>query len=354
MRLIIQIPCFNEAETLPATLAAIPRRMPGITSVEILIIDDGSTDGTVDVARSLGAEHILVNKRNSGLATSFRRGLDMSLRLGADIIVTTDGDNQYDGSFIPALIAPIVAGEYDIVIGDRQTAKIAHFSPLKKRLQALGSALASQFAHTEVADAVSGFRAMSRDAALRLNIVSSFSYTVEMLVQAGQKNMAIGWVPITTNPKTRESRLFKSMYSFIGRQGTTMLRMYAMYKPLRAFMALAGVFMIIGLVPLARFIVLFATGHGEGKIQSVVLGGIFVVIGVLTALLGLIADLLGHNRQLLEVTLEKVRRLELDNHVAESRLVEDRDYGRLGDTRHVDGNVAVLDRQPARKAPPGK
>lgn len=352
MRLIVQIPCFNEEHTLPATLAAIPRAIPGISSVEILIIDDGSTDRTIAVAQEHGVEHILVNKRNMGLASSFRRGLDWSLRLGADIIVTTDGDNQYDGSNIPRLIAPIVAGQYDIVVGDRQTSAIAHFSGIKKRLQTLGSAMASRFAQTHIADAVSGFRAMSRDAALRLNIVSSFSYTVEMLVQAGQKNMAIGWVPITTNPKTRESRLFKSMRGFITRQGTTMLRMYAMYKPLRAFLALGMVFMAIGLVPLVRFVVMFALGEGEGKIQSVVLGGIFLVIGILTFLLGMIADLLGHNRQLLEMTLEKVRRLELDTHGLHSQLVEDRDFGRLGEASLSKANiVGRFERRPQRGPP---
>jgi glycosyltransferase involved in cell wall biosynthesis len=314
LRVIIQIPCFNEEQTLPATLAAIPRRMPGVTSVEILVIDDGSSDRTIAVARELGVDHILVNNRNVGLAESFRRGLETSLRLGADIIVTTDGDNQYDGSNIPNLIAPIVAGDYDIMVGDRQTDKIAHFSPLKKRLQTLGSAAAGRFANTHVADAVSGFRAMSRDAALRLNIVSNFSYTVEMLVQAGQKQMKIGWVPITTNPKTRESRLFKSMRGFIARQGTTMLRMYAMYRPLRTFLMIGSVFMIIGLIPMVRFVILFAMGQGDGKIQSIIFGSTFLVIGTLTFLLGILADLLGHNRKLLETTLEKVRRLELENH----------------------------------------
>ncbi len=347
MRVIVQIPCFNEEATLPATLAAIPRRIPGVSAVEILVIDDGSTDRTVAVARAHGVEHILVNKANMGLGASFRRGVDLALRLGADIIVTTDGDNQYEGADIPKLVAPIIGGDYDIVVGDRQTAGIAHFSPLKKRLQRLGSIVASRLARIEVRDAVSGFRAISRDAALRLNIMTSYSFSVDMLVQAGRKNMAVGWVPIRTNPQTRESRLFKSTANFVGRQGTTMLRMYAMYKPLRAFLALGSVFLVIGLVPLVRFLVLFAIGQGEGKIQSVVLGGIFLVIGIVTLLLGLIADLQGKNRQLIETVLEKMRRMELEPHGHPSRLVEDRDFGRLGDADLPHQNtIAPFERRP--------
>ncbi|WP_426167508.1 glycosyltransferase family 2 protein [Sandarakinorhabdus sp. DWP1-3-1] len=347
MRVIVQIPCFNEELTLPATLAAIPRRMPGVSSVEIFVIDDGSTDGTVEVARAHGVEHILVNKANMGLGASFRRGLDVCLRLGADIIVTTDGDNQYEGADMPKLIAPIVAGEYDIVVGDRETDKIPHFSPMKRRFQRWGSVVAGRFARIEVRDAVSGYRAISRDAALRLNIMTSYSFSVDMLVQAGRKNMAVGWVPIRTNEKTRDSRLFKSMWTFIGRQGTTMMRMYAMYKPLRAFLALGLLFLAIGLVPLVRFLILFMIGQGEGKIQSVVLGGIFLVIGIVTVLMGLIADLIGKNRQLLEVTLEKMRRIELDQHGFHSMLVADRDFGRLGDAllRH-EKPVTTLEERP--------
>ncbi|PZN97131.1 MAG: glycosyl transferase [Alphaproteobacteria bacterium] len=351
MRVIVLIPCYNEELTLPETLAAIPRRIPGVTSVEILVIDDGSADRTIEVARAHGVEHILINKANMGLGSTFRRGLDMALRLDADIIVTTDGDNQYEGADIPKLVAPLVAGEYDIVVGDRETRNIPHFSPTKKRLQKLGSQVAAGFANVEVKDAVSGFRAISREAAMRLNIMTSYSYSVDMLVQAGRKNMAIGWVPIRTNPKTRESRLFKSTYNFIGRQGTTMMRMYAMYKPLRAFLALGVVFLIIGLVPLVRFLVLFMMGNGEGKIQSVVLGGIFLVIGIVTVLMGLIADLIGKNRQLLEVTLEKLRRMELDQHGFHSMLVEERDFGRLGDAAtRADNVVAPFE----RRRPPGE
>jgi glycosyltransferase involved in cell wall biosynthesis len=311
MRLIVQIPCYNEELTLPATLADIPRQIPGISVVEILVIDDGSSDRTVEVARAHGVEHILVNKRNMGLARTFRRGLEASLHLGADVIVNTDGDNQYCGADIPKLIAPIVAGNYDVVIGDRQTSTIAHFSGQKRLLQTFGSFVVRRFSGVNVPDAVSGFRAISRDAALKLNIVSTFSYTIEMLIQVGRKNIAVTSVPIRTNDKTRDSRLFKSIFQFIERSGTTLLRMYAMYQPLRVFMLLGTVFMVVGAIPIVRFLILFLMGQGEGKIQSLVIGGAFVIIGLITLLLGIIADLIGHNRQLLEMTLEKVRRLEL-------------------------------------------
>lgn len=330
MRLIVQIPCYNEEQTLPATLADIPRSIPGVDSVEILIIDDGSRDRTLEVARAAGVEHILSNKRNMGLAKTFRRGLQKSLELGADIVVNTDGDNQYYGGDIPKLIAPILAGTADVVVGDRQTGTIGHFSGRKKLLQTFGSRMVRRFAKVDVPDAVSGFRAISRDAAMKLNIISTFSYTIEMLIQVGRKQIAVTSVPIRTNEKTRDSRLFKSIGQFIERSATTMLRMYAMYQPLRAFLFLGGFFFIVGIIPLIRFLILFLMDQGEGKIQSVILGGIFVVIGIITFLLGLIADLIGHNRQLLELTLEKVRLLELDRPVHVSRLAADRDLGRLG------------------------
>lgn len=311
MRLIVQIPCYNEELTLPATLADIPRQINGISSVEILVIDDGSSDRTVEVARAAGVDHILVNKRNLGLARTFRRGLDHALDLGADIIVNTDGDNQYCGADIAKLVAPIVAGRFDVVIGDRQTSQISHFSGQKRLLQKFGSFMVRRFSGVDVPDAVSGFRAISRDAALRLNIVSTFSYTIEMLIQVGRKHMAVTSVPIRTNEKTRDSRLFKSIFQFIERSGKTLLRMYAMYQPLRVFLLLGTVFMVAGAIPLVRFFIYFLMGQGEGKVQSVVIGGAFVIIGILTLLLGIVADLIGQNRQLLEITLEKVRRIEL-------------------------------------------
>ena len=312
MKLIVQIPCFNEEATLPQTLADIPRRIEGVDEVEILIIDDGSQDRTVEVARALGADHIVRHKKNIGLARSYRSGLERCLELGADIIVNTDGDNQYAGADIPKLIAPILAGDADIVVGDRQTAKVAHFSAPKKLLQAVGSGVVRRLSGLKIPDAVSGFRAVSRDAALRLNIVSSFSYTIEMLIQAGRKRMTVTSVPVATNPKTRESRLFRSIPVFIRRSVATMLRIYAMYQPLRAFFYLGLALTLVGSVPVLRFLYYFyVVGQGEGKLQSLVLGGVLIVIGLTTFLIGLLADLISFNRQLIEITLEKVRRIEL-------------------------------------------
>ena len=228
MKLIVQIPCLNEEATLPATIADIPRSIPGVDVVEILVIDDGSTDRTTEVAAECGAEHVLPARRNIGLAGTFRRGLDASLAAGADIIVNTDGDNQYAGADIPKLIQPILDGRADIVIGDRQTAAISHFSPIKRFLQKFGSRIVQKLANLPVPDAVSGFRAISREAALKLNIVSTFSYTTEMMIQAGRRRMAVVSVPVRTNPVTRESRLFQSTLLFIARSVSTMLRTYAM------------------------------------------------------------------------------------------------------------------------------
>lgn len=236
MKLIVQIPCYNEAATLSETVADIPRKIEGIGSVEILVIDDGSCDRTVEIAKELGVEHIIRNKKNIGLARTFRNGVNACLKAGADIIVNTDGDNQYAGQDIPALIQPILSGQAEIVIGDRQTGSIPHFSQSKKLLQWFGSAVVRQLSGVNVPDAVSGFRAFTKDAALRLNIVSSFSYTTEMLIQAGKKQMSITSVPVRTNPKTRDSRLFSSTTVFIKHTLTTMIRMYAMYQPLRFFL----------------------------------------------------------------------------------------------------------------------
>ena len=310
-KVIVQIPCFNEELTLPETVADIPRTIEGVGSVEILIIDDGSTDRTVEVARRIGVDHIIRNKNNKGLARTFRNGLDASLRLGADIIVNTDGDNQYAGADIPALIRPILEGKADIVVGDRQTQMVGHFSPSKKRLQKLGSFVVRTLSGTDIPDAVSGFRAISRSAAMQLNIVSSFSYTIEMLIQAGKKHMAVTSVPIRTNAKTRESRLFKSIGRFIERSFSTMVRMYAMYQPLRFFCILGLLFVAAGMLPILRFLVLFFMGEGDGHVQSLILGGALVIMGFIAFLVGLVADLINFNRQLLEMTLERVRRLEL-------------------------------------------
>jgi glycosyltransferase involved in cell wall biosynthesis len=312
MKLIVQIPCFNEEGTLPQTVADIPRRIDGIAAVEILVIDDGSTDRTVEVARAVGVDHVVRHHANRGLARSFRTGLDACLRLGADVIVNTDGDNQYAGADIPRLIRPILEGRADIVIGDRQPGRIAHFSPLKRRLQALGSWVVRQLSATNVPDAVSGFRAISREAALQLNILSGFSYTIEMLIQAGRRRMAIASVPVKTNPVERPSRLFKSIPRFISLSVATMLRAFSMYKPLRVFFLIGLVLSVAGAVPVLRFLYFWMLGDGVGHIQSLILGGVLLVIGFMAFLIGLVADLISFNRQLLELVLEKLRRLELE------------------------------------------
>lgn len=311
MKLVIQIPCYNEGLTLPAVIRDLPRAVSGVDKVEFLIVDDGSTDGTAQIARSLGVDHVVRHSRNLGLARAFRTGLDACLAAGADIIVNTDGDNQYDGADVAALVAPILAGEADLVVGDRQTDGIEHFSPFKRLLQKVGSLVVRLVSGVEIPDAVSGFRAMSRQAAMRINIVSSFSYTIEMLIQSRAKGFAVVAVPVRTNPKTRESRLFRSPWRFIERSVTTMLRMYAMYKPLRAFLYVGFALTFLGCLPIARFLWLFFFDVAGGHIQSLVLGGVLVVIGLLTVLVGVVADLVGFNRQLIEMTLEKVRHLEL-------------------------------------------
>lgn len=311
MKLIVQIPCHNEEATLAQTVADIPRKIDGVDEVELLIIDDGCSDGTVAVAREIGVHHIVRNKTKVGLAGAFRAGIDACLRHGADIIVNTDGDNQYAGQDIPALIQPILGGKADIVVGDRRTQSIAHFSRPKKWLQTLGSYVVRKFSGLDIPDAVSGFRAISRAAALQLNIVSSFSYTIEMLIQAGKKHMAVTSVPVGTNPKTRDSRLFKSLPRFLERSVTTLLRIYTMYRPLKVFVLIGCLLSVIGAVPIMRFLVYYFTDGGGGRVQSLVIGGALLIIGLMTFLVGLVADLISHNRQLIEMTLEKVRRLEL-------------------------------------------
>ncbi|MBT8420403.1 MAG: glycosyltransferase family 2 protein [Gammaproteobacteria bacterium] len=311
MKLIIQIPCFNEEHTLPETIGDLPDTIEGIDRIETLIIDDGSTDRTIEVAREMKVDHIVRNTRNIGLAGSFQRGLDACLALGADIIVNTDGDNQYAGKDIAKLVRPILDGKADIVIGDRQTHTIAHFSAGKKFLQKLGSGVVRQLSDTEIPDVVSGFRAISRDAALKLNIMSPYSYTVEMVIQAGKKKIAIAHVPVATNPKTRESRLIKSIPAFIGQQLISMIRMYAMFKPLRVFFYIGLIVFILGAIPVARFLYFYFSGDGGGHLQSLVLGGVLMNIGFITFVIGLLADLISANRKLIETTLEKIRRIEL-------------------------------------------
>ena len=313
MKLIIQIPCYNEEETLPQTVRDIPRLIEGIDEVEILVIDDGSTDKTIEVAKEAGVDHIVKNTCNKGLARTFLVGLDASLRLGADVIVNTDGDNQYKGQDIPKLIAPILKGQADIVIGDRQTDKIPHFSSTKKKLQKFGSFVVRILSKTDVPDAVSGFRAFSREAAMQMNIVSAFSYTIETVIQAGKKNLAVANVPVGTNPKTRESRLFQSIPKFLEHSLTTMIRTYAMYKPLRLFFYIGCLCVFGGLIPSIRFLFYYLIGEGSGHIQSLILAAILFIIGFQVFMIGLVADVISFNRKLIEETLLRVKRIEFDH-----------------------------------------
>lgn len=309
MRLIVQIPCLTEEATLGATVRAVPRQIPGVESVEILVIDDGSTDGTAHLAGEL-VEHVIRHSGNRGLAAAFRTGLDACVQRGADIIVNTDADNQYAGADIPTLIQPILHGEADIVIGDRQTHRIPHFSRAKRLLQAAGSFVVRRLSGTRVPDAVSGFRAFSREAALQLNVLSSFSYTTETLIQAGRKRLRVVSVPVRVNGPTRPSRLFTSTFQFLRRSLGTMIRAYAMYRPVQVFAAPSLLLLAAGTAPIARFLWLYLTGQGEGHVQSLVLGGTLCLMGCVALIAGLVADLIAINRQLLEMTLEKVRRLE--------------------------------------------
>lgn len=311
-KLIIQIPCLDEAKTLPATIAALPKSIPGIDVIELLIIDDGSTDDTVAVARSCGVHHIVSHPQNQGLARAFQSGLDACLRLGADIIVNTDADNQYDPSAIPELVRPILERRADLVVGDRGTNEIAHFSWAKKRLQRLGSWVVRQASGTEVNDATSGFRALSRHAALKLNIISEFTYTLESLIQAGNKNLATTSVPVSTNAATRESRLFKSNWAYVRKSAKTIVRVYSMYKPMRAFVWLGSIMFALGVALGARFLVYYFTEGGTGKIQSLLLGVILLVVGAQTILTGFLADVMGHNRTLVEDVLFRIKRIELE------------------------------------------
>jgi len=310
MKLIIQIPCYNEAECLPETLVALPRQIDGIDSIEILVIDDGSEDNTSDVARRFGVHHIVRHRTNRGLAAAFQSGINKALAEGADIIVNTDADNQYEGQDIGKLVAPVLAGEADIVVGDRGVRDNAHFGPFKRLLQMFGSATVKRLSKTEITDAVSGFRAISRAAAQKINITSSFSYTTEMLIQAGRKRMAIVSVPIRTNGAIRPSRLFRSIPQFVANTAATMIRSYAMYNPLKIFvMAGTGLF-LLGAMPIIRFLWFFVNGDGQGHLQSLVIGGSLMTLGVVAIMFGAVADLVGRNRQLLEQTLERLRDVE--------------------------------------------
>ena len=310
MKLVIQIPCFNEAETLAETLDDLPRELPGIDIIEWLVIDDGSSDSTTERAQELGVHHIVRFRRNRGLARAFMAGLDAGMRIGADVIVNTDADNQYCGADIAKLVAPIVAGEADLVVGDRQVHTVAHFSPVKVKLQQLGSWVVRQASDTTVADATSGFRAFSRQAAERLVVTSDFSYTLETLIQAGSARLALKSVTIGTNAPTRPSRLFKGIPQYIKNSGLTILRIYTLYKPLKAFLAIAGVLFLWGFLIGARFLWFYLQGDGGGHVQSLILAAVLLIASFNAALVGLLADLVGANRFLLEDVVRRLRRLE--------------------------------------------
>jgi glycosyltransferase involved in cell wall biosynthesis len=311
MKLIVQIPCFNEALQLPATLADLPREVPGVDEVEWLVIDDGSTDDTVEVARAHGVDHVVRLTNNKGLAAAFQAGLDACLKLGADIVVNTDADNQYYGGDIPKLVAPILRGDADMVVGDRETDTIEHFSPLKKRLQRLGSAVVRRASDTDVPDTTSGFRAYNREAALQMQVVSKFTYTLETIIQAGKMLVAVDHVPIRTNQLTRESRLFPSMWAYVRRNTLSIFRVYTLYEPLRAFMFAAAAVALVGAVIWVRFAFFFFSGEGEGHIQSLILGATLFIVAVQLAALGVVSDLLAGSRVLQQRVLERVRRVEL-------------------------------------------
>lgn len=311
MRLFIQIPCLNEEEHLPETVADLPRKIDGVDSIELMIIDDGSTDRTVEVARELGAHHILSFPRNRGLAHAYMRGLDACLRLGADIIVNTDADNQYVGEDIAKLVAPIVKGEADYVVGDRQTDTIAHFSLMKRFLQKLGSGVVRRVAGNNVIDTTSGFRAISSRAARRLFVHNRFTYTLETVIQAGDARLTTTNVPIRTNAKTRESRLFSSIPNYIRRNGLVILRSYLMFQPLRTFAGFAVLLLLVGTGLVGRFLYFyFAFPQDSGHNQSLVVGVGSVVLAFVVALMAMLGDLLAANRRLLEDVLQRVRHIE--------------------------------------------
>jgi glycosyltransferase involved in cell wall biosynthesis len=310
-KLIIQIPCYNEEEHLTETLAALPRSVPGFTAVEILVIDDGSTDATAEVARRAGATYLLRFPVNLGLARAFSAGLDASLKLGADVIVNTDADNQYRATDIPLLVRPILDGTAEMVIGDRTPHRLAHFGPTKRLLQRIGSWVVRQLSGTSVPDAASGFRAFSRRAALRLNVFTRFTYTLETIIQAGKKHIPMAHVAVATNPEVRPSRLFASITTYLRRSSATLVRMYALYEPLRVFWGLGTICVAIGIMIGFRFLLEYLAGEGAGHIQSLILAAVLLIIGVQTILIGLVADLIGANRTLLEDTLFRVRVLEL-------------------------------------------
>ena len=310
-KLIIQIPCLNEADTLPATLADLPRTLPGIDVIEYLIIDDGSSDETSAVARRHGVHHVVRFKRTKGLAAAFMAGIDAALKLDADYIVNTDADNQYSGQHIHRLLDPLLAGQFDIVIGDRNIREIRHMSWYKKLLQRFGSWAVRRVSNTAVPDTTSGFRAYTRDAALRMTIVSEFTYTLESIISAGKKRMAIGHVEIATNPNTRPSRLFDSITGYIKRSFATIVRIYTMYEPLKVFTYIGVLLFVLGLIGAGRWVYFVRQSEGFQHLGSLIVGSVLLISGLQVILIGLVADAISGSRKLTEDLLYRVRRMEL-------------------------------------------
>jgi glycosyltransferase involved in cell wall biosynthesis len=311
MKLVIQIPCLDEEETLPQTLAALPRTVRGVDTIEVVVVDDGSSDATAEVARAAGVTEVVRFPNHQGLARAFAAGLERALQIGADIIVNTDADNQYNADDIEALIAPILRGEADMVIGDRDPARLGHFSFGKRLLQRLGSWIVRQLSGTKVPDATSGFRAISRAAALKINVLSDFTYTLETIIQAGKKQIAIGHVPVRASATQRPSRLFSGASHYIRRSASTLVRIYALYEPFKVFSLLGGTLIAAALLIGLRFLYYYLSKGGAGHIQSLILAAALLIIGFLTTLIGMLADLIGRNRQLAEEILLRVRRMEL-------------------------------------------
>lgn len=318
MKLIIQIPCYNEEATLGIALAALPREVPGFDVVEWLVIDDGSRDRTAQVAREHGVEHVVRFTRNQGLAAAFMAGLDAAVAAGADVVVNTDADNQYDASFIPALTAPILSGQADLVIGARPIQSIEHFSGLKKWLQGLGSWVVRVASNTDVPDAPSGFRAMSRQAAMELRVFNEYTYTLETIIQAGQKRLAVTSVPVKVNGDLRPSRLVRSIPSYVWRSLIVIFRISITYKPFVVFTMAGALITLMGLILSGRFLYFYLTGSGDGHVQSVILSALLLGVGFFLAIAGIVADLISVNRKLLERLDYRLRRMELE-HFATTR-----------------------------------
>ncbi len=313
MKLIIQIPCYNEENILPETLAALPREIPGIDTIEILVIDDGSIDDTIKVASELGVDHIIEQTHHSGLAATFQKGLEACLARSADIIVNTDADNQYCADDIPKLIQPILEGKADLVIGDRSVRDIATFSRFKKGLQWFGSWVVSKAASLSIPDATSGFRALTRETALRTLVLSHYSYTLETLIQAGALDLKVVHIPVSTNTPTRPSRLMKNSLHFLGHAMGTILRAYTLYRPLRAFFVIGGTMLLVGAALGIRFLYFYISGFGAGHIQSLILAAILLIVGFQTMLIGLLADLIGANRKILEEVMYRLKVMGMED-----------------------------------------